>query len=338
MKKGLHMALEYTQLTLKERYNIEFLIQEGFSNKDIGLRLCRDKSTIGREIKRNSNKRTSYSAENAIVVAKSRCKREFSSRFTEFVKDKIKDKLTIKWSPKKISAWLKIEYEVFISYELIYKYINDERKSWGTLYKLLPCRGKKYKKRNIKTRKVWKKAPMRMSISSRPAKEKLKQEIGHWEGDTVESKGHKGGLGTFVDIRSKYVVIKKLRDKSSAEMKNAIIGSFKNCPELIRTLTVDNGSEFALHDDVRKELKSKVYFADPYSPWQRGLNENTNGLIRKFYPKGTDFSKISEREILKVQDLLNNRPRDLLGFNTPKQVFVKEVIKEEKYRKMLNNI
>jgi len=145
-------------------------------------------------------------------------------------------------------------------------------------------------------------------------------------------------LGTFVDIRSKYVIIKKLRGKSSKEMKNAIIGSFKKCPELIRTLTVDNGSEFALHDDVRKELKSKVYFADPYSPWQRGLNENTNGLIRKFYPKGTDFSKISEREILKVQDLLNNRPRDLLGFNTPKQLFTKEILKEEKYRKMLNII
>ena len=148
------MALEYTQLTLKERYIIEFLIQEGFSNKDIGLRLCRDKSTIGREIKRNTNKRKCYSAENAIVFTKNRCKREVSSKFTEFVKDEIIDKLTIKWSPKKISAWLKIEYEIFISHELIYQYINDDRKSGGTLYKLLPCRGKKYKKRNIKTRKV----------------------------------------------------------------------------------------------------------------------------------------------------------------------------------------
>jgi len=138
---------------------------------------------------------------------------------------------------------------------------NDDRKSGGILYKLLPCRGKKYKKRKIKIRKVWRKAPIRMSISSRPVKEKLKQEIGHNEGDTVESKGHKGGLGTFVDIRSKYVVIKKLRDKSFAEIKNAIIESFKNCPEPIHTLTVDNGSEFALHDDVRKELQRKVYFA-----------------------------------------------------------------------------
>lgn len=332
------MALKYTQLTLKERYNIEFLIQAGFSNKAIALRLCRDKSTIGREIKRNSDNRESYSAETADVSAKSRCGRELSSKFTAFVKDKIIDKLTIKWSPKKISAWLKIEYNIFISHELIYQYINDNRKSGGTLYKLLPCRGKKYKKRNIKTRKVWKKVPMRMYISDRPAKEKLKQEIGHWEGDTVESKGHRGGLGTFVDMKSKYVVIRKLRDKSSEEMKNAIVDSFKNCPELIRTLTVDNGSEFALHDDVRKELKSNVYFADPYSPWQRGLNENTNGLIRKFYPKGTDFSKISERDILKVQDLLNSRPRDILGFKTPKQVFAKEVFKEKKYRKMLDII
>jgi len=249
---------------LKKRYNIEFLIQEGFSNKDIALRLCRDKSTIGREIKRNSNKRKSYSAEKADVFSKNRCERKFSSKFTELVKDKIRDKLVIKWSPKKVSAWLKIEHNIFISHELIYQYINNDRKSGGILYKLLPCRGKKYKKRNIKTRKVWKKVPMRISISNRPAKEKLKQEIGHWEGDTVESKGHRGGLGTFVDMRSKYVVIRKLRDKSSEVMKNAIIGSFKNCPELIRTLTVDNGSEFALHDDVRKELKSNVLSNDNY--------------------------------------------------------------------------
>jgi IS30 family transposase len=292
-------------------------------------------ATIGREIKRNSYKKERYTAEKADELAKNRCERELPSKFTELAKDKIRDRLAIKWSPKKISAWLKSEYNIFISYELIYQYINDDRKSEGTLYKLLPCRGKKYRRRNIKSRKVWKKNPIRRPISKRPAKERLKQEIGHWEGDTVESKGHRGGLGTFVDIKSKYVVIRKLKDKSSEEMKNAIIGSFKNCPELIQTLTVDNGSEFALHDKVKKELKSKVYFADPYSPWQRGLNENTNGLIRKFYPKGTDFSKISEREILKVQELLNSRPRDTLDFKTPKEIFMEEVFRNKKYKNML---
>jgi transposase, IS30 family len=329
------MAKRYSQLTLEERYHIGILIQHEYSNKKIAVQLGRDKSTIGREIKRNCYERKRYTADKANELAKNRCERDLPSKFTELAKDKIRDKLVVKWSPKKISAWLKSEYNIFISYELIYQYINDDRKSGGTLYKLLPCRGKKYKRRNIKTRKVWKKVPTRMPISKRPAKKKLKQEIGHWEGDTVESKGHRGGLGTFVDMKSKYVVIRKLRNKSSEEMKNAIIGSFKNCPELIQTLTVDNGSEFALHDNVRRELKSKVYFADPYSPWQRGLNENTNGLIRKFYPKGTDFSKIPEREILKVQELLNSRPRDTLDFKTPKEIFMEEVFKNKKYKNML---
>ena len=118
-------------------------------------------------------------------------------------------------------------------------------------------------------------------------------------------------------------------------MKNALVGSFLKCPDLINTLTVDNGGEFSLHDEVSSELKTKVYFSSPYSLWERGLNENTNGLIRRFYPKGTDFNKIPEWEILKVQELLNNRPRKTLGFKTPKEVFVKEVFNKQEYKHML---
>lgn len=330
------MAVEYAQLTLKERYNIEFLIQEGFSNKSIALRLCRDKSTIGREIKRNSNSRISYSAEVANMSATRRCKREIPSKFTLLSKDIIEDKLGLKWSPEQISSHLKSVHSIFISHELIYQYIDNNRKSGGNLYKLLPHRGKKYKKRNIKTRKKYPKSAVeRKSISSRPAEVSQKTRIGHWEGDTVESKGHRGGIATLVDIKSKYTVIRKVRDKSSIEMKSAVVESFTGCPELIKTLTVDNGNEFALHDKISKELNTDVYFAHPYSPWERGLNENTNGLIRRFYPKGTDFTKISERELIKVQNLLNERPRKVLGFKTPKEVFTEEMLKEEKYRKML---
>ena len=160
--------------------------------------------------------------------------------------------------------------------------------------------------------------------------------IGHWEGDTVESKGHRGGIGSFVEMKSKFTIIRKVRDKSAEEMKNAVGNSFASCPGVMKTLTLDNGNEFALHDKISKETGAAVYFAEPYSPWERGLNENTNGLIRRFYPKGTDFNRISEFEIANVQNLLNERPRKILGFRTPKEVFIEEILKQEKFRLMLN--
>ena len=203
---------------------------------------------------------------------------------------------------------------------------------------LLPHRGKKYKKCNIKTRnKTWKKAAVRKAISERPSIAAEKIEIGHWEGDTVESKRHRGGIATLVDIKTKYTIIRKVRDKSSEKMKDAILESFIGCPELIKTLTVDNGSEFALHDKISQELNTEVYFANPYLQ-ERGLNENTNGLVRRFYPKGTDFSMISARELVKVQNLLNERPRKTLGFKTPKELFTKEILKKEEFRILLKSI
>ena len=133
-------------------------------------------------------------------------------------------------------------------------------------------------------------------------------------------------------MKSKFTLMRKVRDKSAEEMKSAILKSFVACPEIIKTLTVDNGNEFALHHKINEELGTDVYFANPYSPWERGLNENTNGLIRRFFPKGTDFTRVSEYELIRVQNLLNERPRKILGFKTPKEVFLKELLKKEKYQ------
>ncbi len=338
LRKELPVAKKYTQLTEKERYHLELLLQDPrpCSQTEIAKILGRDKSTISRELKRNKRKDGKYCSEIASALSASRRKREVVSKFTNIAKGIIEDKLKEKWTPEQISSELKSKYNIFISHELIYQHIDNDRKLGGALYKLLPHRGNKYKKRNIKVRaKVWKKAPKRVPISKRPNKRKLKRRIGNWEGDTIEGKGHHSGLGTFVDMKSKYVIIRKLMDKSSSEMKNALVGSFIECPDLISTLTVDNGGEFALHDEVSSALQTKVYFSNPYSPWERGLSENTNGLIRRFFPKGTDFNKIPEWEVLKVQELLNNRPRKTLGFKTPKQVFVKEVLKNKKYAEML---
>jgi|AntAceMinimDraft_15_1070371.scaffolds.fasta_scaffold41419_1 IS30 family transposase len=325
------MIKEYTQLTCKEKWHIELLLQEDYGNNDIALRLGRSKSTISREIRRNKDSKNNYSADRACKLASERCKRMLPDKFTARAKSIIRVKLEIGDSPEQISAHLKKE-NTFISHELIYQYIDKNRKVGGVLYKLLPRRGNKYKKRNVKNnRRVWQTAKKRNPISERPAIASEKIEVGHWEGDTVESKGHKGGIGTFVDIKSKFVIIRKLNNKSSFAMKNAIINAFNKSPEIIKTITLDNGTEFALHDEISRELNTSIYFANPYSPWERGLNENTNGLIRRFYPKGTDFSDVSDTEILRVQNLLNERPRKTLGFKTPKEVLTKELFNRKEY-------
>lgn len=326
------MKKSYTQLTDKERYHLELLIQECPTQKKISERLGRDKSTISRELKRNRSD-ASYSSEMAIKKTKERRKRVIPTKFTEIVKERIEFDLKNHWSPEQISGRLKREKIASISHELIYQYIDKDRKAGGILYTYLPHRGKKYKKRNIKTRKInWKAVAPRKSISERPDLVSRKKKAFHWEGDTVEGKGHIGGVATLVEMKTKYTLIRKVRDKSSAEMKEVIVNGFINCPGFIKSLTVDNGNEFALHDVISKKLNTDVYFANPYSPWERGLNENTNGLIRRFYPKGTDFTRITERELLKTQDMLNNRPRKCLGYKTPKEAFIREVLKNSNYQ------
>ena len=327
------MISEYTQLSYKERYRIELSVQANHTQKDIALILGRSESTISREINRNGNDDNGYFADNAHVLALERCNRILQDKFTLKAKSIIEDELQIGSSPEQISSILRKE-NIFISHELIYQYIDKNRKSGGTLFRLLPRRGEKYKRRNIKnSRRVWKTAVKRNPISERSPIVSDKTEIGHFEGDTVESRNHKGGIATFVDIKSKLVIIRKVSNKSSLEMKNTVINAFENSCGMLKTLTLDNGTEFALHDEISKTLKTKVYFANPYSPWERGLNENTNGLIRRFYPKGTDFSKVTTDEILRVQNILNNRPRKTLGYKTPKEVFITGLRKEKVYRK-----
>jgi len=326
------MCKKYTQLTIRERYTIEDLFQGRKSQKYIAEKLGRSRSTISRELRRNRDENSIYHAETAEELALKRCKRKRFKNLTELAKSVIERKLIIHWSPEEIAETLKSKYNINISHEMIYQYLDFDRNSGGIFYKLLPHRGAKYKKRNIKTcKRVWRTAKARRSIDERPPIVEDNSEIGHWEGDTVESKSHHGGVGTFVDRKSKFLIIRKVKDKSSLEMKNAVLSGFKNYSKIMKTLTVDNGTEFALHDQIEKELKTKVYFTHPYSPWERGTNENTNGLIRKFYPKGTDFSQVTDEDILRVQNLINERPRKSLNYQTPKEVIYKELLLNNNY-------
>ncbi len=180
-----------TQLTIEERYTIEILLQEGYTQNTIASRIGRDKSVVCRELRRNTGENGSYSASIAIKLTAVRRRRTVSSKFSTTVREVLVEKLKLNWSPQDISAYLKLNAIASISHELIYQYINDDRLVGGYLYTLLPRRGKKYKKRNVKNKKTWKKAPKRKSISEREDEANQRSEIGHWEGDTVEGKGHR---------------------------------------------------------------------------------------------------------------------------------------------------
>ena len=198
--------------------------------------------------------------------------------------------------------------------------IWDDKRDGGNLWRSLRRRGKRYNKRagrNAGRGLI----PDRTDISERPAIVARKTRLGDWEGDTVVSAGHKGGLLTLVERKTQLAKITKLPRATARATQKAAVRRLKPIGDFVHTITFDNGKEFAAHQDIAHALKTKIFFATPYHAWERGLNENTNGLIRDFFPKGTDFSTISSAEVAKVERLLNARPRKSLGFRSPQEVF-----------------
>ena len=319
------MGKRYNQLTMEERYHLKFLLQAGMKRKEIAEELCRHRTTIDRELKRNRAPDGSYDPELASDLSLSRRRRSRFRNMSKEVSEYIRGSLELGWSPEQISGRMKAEIGERVSHELIYQYIDADRRAGGRLFIHLPRRGRKYKKRNLKTAKrVWKRSKKRRSIEERPVRASAGIECGHWEGDTIVGKGRKGGLLTLVDRKAKYALIRKVPDLRAETLADTVADCFRGCPGLAKTITFDNGVEFASHDRIESELRARVYFAHPYSPWERGLNENTNGLIRRFFPKGTDFRSCGEEEIQRVQNLLNARPRKTLDFKTPKEVLTSD--------------
>jgi IS30 family transposase len=236
------------------------------------------------------------------------------------VRRKIEAKLRqMRWSPEQVSGWLR-DQGIKLSHERIYQMIWQDKRDGGNLWRSLRRRGKRYNKRAGKNagRGL---IPNRIDISERPAIVARKARLGDWEGDTVVSAGHNGGLLTLVERKSKLTKISKLRRSTARATQRATVRRLKPINNFVHTITFDNGKEFAAHQDIAHALKARIFFATPYHAWERGLNENTNGLIRDFFPKGTDFSTISNAEVAKVERLLNARPRKSLGFRSPQEVF-----------------
>ena len=321
--------MKYKQLTLKERYHISTLLKKGWSQKEIAESIGVHPSTICREIQRNRDDidRT-YSYEFAHTTARNR--QDLKVKYTVItskIKTYIKSKLKEDWSPEQIAGRMKRDKGFSICHETIYRYIYYNKSRGGRLYKYLRHKNKKYHNRS----NTYQRRGIiidRVSIDKRPKIVERKNRIGDFEIDTVIGRHHVGALVTVVDRKSKFTLIKNVTSKRAEEVTKALIEMLLPLKPITKTITSDNGKEFAYHKQVSEVLDTDFYFAHPYSSWERGLNEHTNGLIRQYLPKKTDFTQISKEEITTIQNKLNHRPRKILNYRTPYEVFFTEVVKK----------
>ena len=313
--------MSYKHLAQEERFLIHHYLQEGCSLRKIAKILRRTHSTISREIRRNTGKR-GYRHKQADQFAKRR-RREASSvpKMTQELWEMVEDHLVNKhWSPDQISGRFRRDGVVSVSAKWIYNYVWEDRKAGGVLHKSLRRRGKKPNRRGTdgSGRGV---IPGRVDISKRPLEAEGKTRVGDWEADTIIGTRHLGAIVSLVDRHSKFAFLSKAGQKTAENVGGAVVRCLGPVKELVHTITADNGKEFAGHAAVSEELCAGFYFATPYHSWERGLNEHTNGLVREFFPKSKDLRKVDPREVKRVEELLNTRPRRVLDYRTPAEVF-----------------
>lgn len=313
--------MSYTQLTEGKRYQIHALLSNGFTQSKIAQQIGVHPSSVSRELARNKGAR-GYRPQQANRQALERRKTALKScRMTEALQTKVTEWLLLEWSPEQISGHLKSEGGDLLSHETIYKFVLEDKRNGGTLYKQLRHSGKKRKKRYGSSDRRGE-IKDRVSIDERPKSIEKRDRIGDWEIDLVIGKSHKGAIVTIVDRLSLMTLIAKVESKYAdlvtAATKNLLKPYKKHGAH---TITADNGKEFSGHKEISKALGVNFYFAHPYSSWERGTNENTNGLIRQYLPKGTEFDPVNDKKCQFIMDRLNNRPRKCLGYRTPKQVF-----------------
>lgn len=312
-----------THLTLTIRCQIFALKESGIKQKVIAEIVKKHSSTISKELKRNLHK-DKYSAEEAHKIAISRRKASTKQqpKLTPNIIQLILEKLTNEqWSPEQISGWLQKELSIKISHERIYQHIWQDKKDGGKLYVHLRRRGKRYHKRSgVYAGRGC--IPGRIDIDERPKIVEEKSRVGDFEIDTIVGSKHRGAILSIVDRKTKLTKLVLLKKATASAVAEALIKRLAPIKEHVLTITSDNGKEFAAHKIVAQTLDAGFFFAKPYHAWERGLNENTNGLVRQYFPKGSSFVKLSKRKLADVENKLNNRPRKLLNFTTPNKLFL----------------
>ena len=313
--------MSYTQLTQGQRYQIYALHKEQHSQKQIAANLGVHPATISREVRRNHGQR-GYRPKQADELAQARKQARSKPRITPQTWALVECALRREWSPEQVSGWLKVEKKINISHERIYQHIYAEKRRGGTLYRHLRSQKRRRKRYGSHDRRG--QLQGRRSITERPPVVETKRRVGDWEADTIIGHKHQQAVVSLVERKSKLTLLKKVERNTAQAVGRAVTELLRLVAAQVHTITSDNGREFARHQQIALTLAAGFYFAHPYSSWERGLNENTNGLVRQYFPKKSDFSKITAADVQRVMERLNNRPRKTLGFKTPNQVFFKQ--------------
>jgi len=307
--------MNYTHLTQNERYQIYALIKAGHPQSEIAQLLDRHPSTISRELSRNSGLR-GYRPKQAQRLSETRSANSRNApRIAPGVWEEAQLRLRQQHSPEQIAAGLPV------SHETLYQRIYADKRQGGELWRNLRCQ-KQRRKRYASGASRRGRIPDRRPISQRPPAVETRSRVGHWEGDTLIGASRQQAIVSLVERKSGYCLLAHVPRKTSEAVKAAIVQSLSPIRARVKTLTFDNGLEFAQHGEIDQALDSTSYFADPYASWQRGTNENTNGLVRQYLPKSRSFNTVTHKEIAMIMDRLNHRPRKRLNWKTPHQVFM----------------
>ena len=332
--------MSWKHLTQEERYQIEAMLRAHASQAEIARALGRHPSTISRELKRNPSYAPSsyyyrirvYRAESAIKQTRERRieKGAASRKITGELAKLIEQKLRLGWSPEHICGRLRVELDITLSHETIYQYIirdnalpYDERKGLRYCLRFHGYKHHRFKKSRMaectRARKNW--------IDSRPAAANNRSENGHWERDTLLGKRGQSALLTIVDRRSRYLLVRHVPRLDADTVAKETIAALNPHRDITKTVTNDNGVEFGRDEQLHRALKVPIYFTEPSSPWQRGSVENANGLARQYVPKGASFDELPTWVPTALEQTLNFRPRKVLGYRTPHEVFFNEEVK-----------
>lgn len=330
------MQKKYGRLTFDERIEIEKLLSHKKSYADIARALNRNKSTIYRDVMLQGIEQYKAMKAECLAVGKSSNRKSGKNKINqcEALEKYVLEKLALRWSPRQISISLQRQFSenkaMQISHEAIYLYIYLHSKKELKNLLISELRQKRKYRGNVRRgadKRTTIKDPIR--IDERPEEVKGRLIPGHWEGDLVMGKERSSAIGTLVERTTRTIILVHLKARDATTVRKAFEKEFKSIPtQMKKTMTYDNGTEMAQHKLFTKHTKVQVYFAHPYSPWERPTNENSNGLVRDYFPAGTDFNTITKARLKEVQDQLNERPRHVLDYRTPKEVFEEMILKQ----------
>ena len=312
--------MNYTQLTEEDRIEIYAMKKAGLHQNAIASQIGCHPSTVSNELKRNTGQR-GYRPQQAHRKAIERRQGKVATRISALTWQRVDMLTRQEFSPEQICGRLALEAQQTVSHESIYQHIYADKAQGGDLHGFLRCQKKR--KKRYGSYSLRGKIPNRVSIDDRPEVVDERSRMGDWEGDTIIGKGHSGAIVSLVDRLSRYTLLRQLPSKHAEPVRDAIIDLLNPFKKRALTITFDNGLEFAMHEDPTKALDADIYFAHPYHSWERGLNENTNGLVRQYAPKNKTFDHVDDALIDMITHKLNHRPRKSLGYKTPHEVFFK---------------